>query len=419
VEKPVVTIIGGGMITHDQLLPSVYYLQREGLVGEISVSALNGRPLNELAGSKTIRKAFPKPRFTPWPDYRKVPLDDKFPDLYKEVLDAMPERNLVVVAVPDQLHYPVLKEVLKRNQHVCCVKPLVLKYAQAVEIEKLAYSRGLMVGIEYHKRFDDRSLLARQACRAGEFGAFRLGQARLMEPWYYRFSNFQNWCTCENTDFFTYVGCHYVDLVAYITGLKPTAVSVYGIKDKYPNGREGYLWTDGRVIWENGACLNVQNAIAYPDEAPGGNSQGMLLWFQGKKRPGLIDHHDSLRGVRHALANTTEKFYNEPNADFFRYVDRGGEGLTPVGYGRRSVEAILKAALRVEAETEGLTGTAALKTRQKILKAVDAEGIIATPANSSYNELVVEAARKSVTHGGREVTIDWGKKPGVKFRTKW
>ena len=57
-EKPVVTIIGGGMITHDQLLPSVYYLQREGLVGKINVSALNGRPLKELAASKTIRKAF-------------------------------------------------------------------------------------------------------------------------------------------------------------------------------------------------------------------------------------------------------------------------------------------------------------------------------------------------------------------------
>jgi glucose-6-phosphate 1-dehydrogenase len=32
-----VTVIGGGMITHDQLLPSLYQLQREGTIGENAV----------------------------------------------------------------------------------------------------------------------------------------------------------------------------------------------------------------------------------------------------------------------------------------------------------------------------------------------------------------------------------------------
>ena len=31
-QRPVVTIVGGGMITRIQLLPSIYHLQREGLV---------------------------------------------------------------------------------------------------------------------------------------------------------------------------------------------------------------------------------------------------------------------------------------------------------------------------------------------------------------------------------------------------
>jgi len=167
VARPVVTIIGGGMITHDQLLPTVYHLQREGLVGDVSVSALNARPLKELASSPMLRDAFPAQSFRAFPDYRKTPLDDKHPDLYKEVLDAMPPRNLVVVAVPDQLHYPTLKEVLTRDQHVCCVKPLVLTYRQAVEIERLAHDRGLFVGVDYHKRFDDRNLMARDGYRAG------------------------------------------------------------------------------------------------------------------------------------------------------------------------------------------------------------------------------------------------------------
>src|SRR6202022_3922672 len=94
-------------------------------------------------------------------------------------------------------------------------------------IARTAYDRGLVVGIDYHKRFDDRSLMARRAYRAGRFGDFRLGNSCLMEKWYYRHSNFQNWCTTENSDAFAYIGCHYVDLGHFITGLLPPRVSVY------------------------------------------------------------------------------------------------------------------------------------------------------------------------------------------------
>ena len=36
-----VTIVGGGMITNDLILPSVYHLQRTGAVRSISVCSLN------------------------------------------------------------------------------------------------------------------------------------------------------------------------------------------------------------------------------------------------------------------------------------------------------------------------------------------------------------------------------------------
>ncbi len=81
----------------------------------------------------------------------------------------------------------------------------------------------------------------------------------------------------------------------------------------------------------------------------------------------------------------------------------GGPGLVPVGYGYRSIEYILNACMRVESETGGLAA------RQKLLREIDAQGIMATPANSSYNEQVIEAARESILNGGREVRIEQGK----------
>jgi len=410
-----VVMVGGGMITHDQLLPSIYQLQRLGVVGEISICALNGPPLRALAESPMLREAFPTQTFTPHPDFREVTDEELFPDLFKEVIAALPPRNCVVVAVPDQLHYQVLKVALEHNQHVLCVKPLVLKYEQAVEIEEEAHAKGLVIGVEYHKRFDDRNLMARHSYRTGKLGAFMMGTSRLVEPWYYRHSNFQNWLTIKNSDAFTYIGCHYVDIVAFITGLKPVQVSVYGNVRPFPNGNEAFMWTDGRVVFDNGGVLNVQNGLGYLKDGPGGNSQGMRLFCEDGDRGGIIDHSDDFRGVKHGLDADDGHGFHEINPDFFRLIDVGGEGLTPVGYGYRSVAYTLNAIARVTRETAGLDEAEALKKRQALLDEFDEAGIMATPKNSSYNELVMEAGRLSILNGGRPVAIHYGDAPHVAF----
>jgi D-galacturonate reductase len=331
--RPEVIVVGGGMITEIQILPTLYHLQRTGLIGNISICALNGAPLKKIADNQGLKKAFPGQGFTPYPDFNKVDPAQTFPTIFREVLEKAPAGSIAVIAVPDQLHYPMVKEALELGRHVLVVKPLVLKYGQAVELEQLALEKGLFVGVEYHKRFDDRNLITRQRYRAGDLGVFRMGYASLVEPWYYRNSNFQNWCTTGNSDMFTYIGCHYVDLVAYITGLRPVQVSVYGVTESYPNGNQGYLWTDGRVVWENGACLAVLNGMGYPNVAPGGNSQGMTLFCQGKTDGALVMHDDQFRGVKHSYltkgSDEGDSFYNEVSPDYFKLVDVGGGGLTP------------------------------------------------------------------------------------------
>ncbi|MCW5978896.1 MAG: Gfo/Idh/MocA family oxidoreductase [Bryobacteraceae bacterium] len=404
--KPQVTIVGGGMITNDQILPSLYQIQRQGRIGEIVICALQARPLKELADSEMFHRAFPGQSFRASPAVDGN-LDQPYPDLFREEIARMPPRNIVVAAVPDQLHYPVIMAALQANQHVLSVKPLVLKATQSLEIEREALARGLVVGVEYHKRFDDRSLLARRRYREGLFGEFKLGTARLLEKWYYRHSNFQNWCTAENSDAFTYIGCHYVDQVHFITGLLPVAVSVYGLRDRYPNGNEGFLWTDARVIWNNGACLNVQNALGFPDAAPGTNTQGLTMYCAGPEGGAWIDHSDQYRGLKYCYTRNPggagATTYAEPSTDYFQYLDLGGPGLVPVGYGFRSVDFIVTTILRVEA--------APPEQRPALLKEIDAAGVMATPANSLYNELVMEAGRLSILNGGREALIEYEPHP--------
>ena len=131
-------------------------------------------------------------------------------------------------------------------------------------------------------------------------------------------------------------------------------------------------------------ALNVQNSLSFPDEAPGSNMQGMTLYCAGPEGAAWINHSDQYRGLKHSLLGGA---YTEPSPDYFTYVDYGGPGLKPVGYGYRSVEAIVDACLRVE-------------RGEATIDEIDSAGIIATPANSRYNEHLIEAARRSILNGG-------------------
>ena len=54
--KPDVLIVGGGMITHDQILPSLYHLQRLGVIGEIGSRVPRDVPVLFVYGGGSIKR---------------------------------------------------------------------------------------------------------------------------------------------------------------------------------------------------------------------------------------------------------------------------------------------------------------------------------------------------------------------------
>ena len=97
------------------------------------------------------------------------------------------------------------------------------------------------------------------------------------------------------------------------------------------------------------------------------------------------------------------------NPDFFQLIAReGGKGLEPVGYGFRAVEELVGAARHV-------AGAGSLEERRVLLAEMDKDGLHATPANSYYNELVVEAGRLSLLNDARRVAIRYGDAPGIEL----
>ena len=398
-----VCIVGAGMITGRQILPSVYHLRRLGLVDAVVVCARHSLHMRALAQNEAIRAAFPGQSFESYP-----PLDSDpavaHEDAYRRTIDRLPPRQLVIVATPETTHFEITRYALLHDQHVLAVKPFVMTYRDLDEVMGLARERRLWVGIEYHKRFDRRALEARGRYREGRFGQLCCGEAKLIEPYSYRHSNFQNWFTKDNTDPFTYVGCHYVDLTCFITGLRPAEVSVRGVEGTFPNGKPAYLWTAARVVFQNGGVMSVINGLGYPDAGAGSNDQGMTLFFEGAGSGAMLHHADQYRGVQHCYLPEAAagKLFSFVNPDFFRLVPWDGGGMKPVGYGYESIEANVLAVRRVNEQNEAI-------------EAIEREGLIATPANTVGNTLVTEAGRLSLLNGGRTVRIRSAPDPGVEL----
>src|SRR6516165_3561575 len=108
-KTPEVAVIGGGMIVHDQILPSLYHLQRQRRIGGITVCASTHDTVRNLAEAELLRRGFPGQSFRMFP---ALAANGRQPDLFREVIERMPPRQIVVVAVPDQLHYDVIREAL-------------------------------------------------------------------------------------------------------------------------------------------------------------------------------------------------------------------------------------------------------------------------------------------------------------------
>ena len=188
-------------------------------------------------------------------------------------------------------------------------------------------------------------------------------------------------------------------------------MTVRGTEGTFPNGNVGYLWSVGQVVWENGAILGVLNGLGYPDEGAGTNDQGICLYGEGENCGTIIKHNDQFRGCSYGYADKSAgAAFRYINPDYFRLVPWQAEGLKPVGYGYDSVEASVQSALAVNAAGDDLAAW------QKSLDEIDDRGIVATPANSSINELVTEAVRLSILNNGAPAVIDYGDKPGARLR---
>jgi predicted dehydrogenase len=201
-----------------------------------------------------------------------IPAEMQFTD-YRDLL-ALPELDVVSVALPNYLHAPVTIAAFEAGKHVLCEKPMATSKSEAASM--LSASKGcgqtLMICFNYRFRDDARWLLSmRDAGRMGDIYFARAGWLRNTG-----IPGFGGWFTNKALSGggpLIDLGVHILDLTLWLMGYpKPVTVSGAAFAKFGPDGKKswgskigpgGFDVEDlaaGFVRFDNGAALQIETS---------------------------------------------------------------------------------------------------------------------------------------------------------------
>jgi predicted dehydrogenase len=87
-----------------------------------------------------------------------------------EELLAIPDIRLVVIATPNETHYPIARQCLAAARNVVVDKPLTPTFREAQELVTFAQRRGRLLTVYQNRRFDGDFQALRQLVASGRLG---------------------------------------------------------------------------------------------------------------------------------------------------------------------------------------------------------------------------------------------------------
>jgi predicted dehydrogenase len=369
-------LVGAGMFGGDLHLPVYAQLQQHGLapwLGRIGHDAL----ARELADVE-IEFAALATRTEQSGQMRKAEFAARGMDFalyhgaepWTPLLEGTPDLDLLAVATPDHLHSEPIMAALHRGVHVLTEKPMTLNAVEADEIVRLSREKGLMVGVDMHKRYDPDHLFLRDTVLS-RIGVPLYGRAVLEEPLEVSTQVFQQWAA--NSDPFSYVGCHWTDLFVAYFGVKPVSLYAVGQKHKLLNeyGIDTFDAVQVKVTFDNGMSIDFINNWIMPEGFEGAvNQESMLCGTDG-----VYESDSQYRGLRYTATGQGSR---TANTHFTRNVKRADGTTALVGYG---VDSIVACVLKV----------AEMKFLGKSLD--DLRGTYPTAEEARLSVLMVQTAR--------------------------
>ncbi len=136
-----------------------------GLIGYGMSGSVFHAPLIEYLPELTLKTVVSS---DPAKVQRAYPMVSVVPKL--EPLLASTDISLVVIATPNETHYPLAKQALEAGKHVVIDKPFVLSSQEANELIALAQAHHVLLSVYQNRRWDNDFLTIRNLLKTGVLG---------------------------------------------------------------------------------------------------------------------------------------------------------------------------------------------------------------------------------------------------------
>ena len=286
-------IIGAGNFTGATLIPSI-----KGLGNEIKYIASAGG----LSAANLAKKAKSAQATT---DYKQILNDDKV--------------GLVIITTRHNLHAQMILESLKSGKHVFVEKPLCLNNNELEEIIQAQKDSGKTVSVGFNRRFAPLAEKLKSLVGNGSSNIVMNMNAGFIPP--------DVWLHDMEIGGGRIIGeaCHFIDLCAYLSDSKVTAVCANSMGTDYKENSDNVSIL---LKFENGSN-GVINYFA--NGAKSYSKERIEVYQQGKTF--VLDNWRKLsgygiKGFSKAKSNQ-DKGHKNQFAKLFRSFKDGGEELIP------------------------------------------------------------------------------------------
>ncbi len=190
-------------------------------------------------------------------------------DSYEKMLDQA-TMDVVYLAVPHYLHFPMIKTALEKGLHVFCEKPITIKLEDAFKICQIAKEKRCKVGVNYQYRYDKACYSLSNASNNGDLG--EIYYARCNVPWKREddyFSKAKWHSSLEQAGGGTLLtqASHIVDISLLALNEQPIAAFGVSRKLKFKDVEVEDLHM-GTIEMSNGALLQVTSSMVASPEQP-------------------------------------------------------------------------------------------------------------------------------------------------------
>lgn len=219
---------------------------------------------------------------------------------YKEMLRNV-SLDAVAIATPDHLHGQVVLAAADAGLHVLVQKPLDTSSERAQQMIDACRQRGVMLFVDFHKRFDPAHMRLKSDMLAGRLGKIQYGYACMEDKIEVPSVWLHKWAARSSPSWF--LGVHFYDLVYWLIQSPPHRVYAIGHRGKLKSmGIDTLDSINARVEFANGAGFSFDVSWILPTGFPSIVNQQLRI--VGEEGVVEIDSQD--RGMFSSYSDAAE-----------------------------------------------------------------------------------------------------------------